>query len=102
MDTTEGARLLARMNALGISKAEFSEHAKIDRSTLDRVLRDDAKVTDRTRGKVESALADLEHELGMAESGTGVVSTIEFRGAKVTMQGEPADVAEAVRLMLAD
>lgn len=101
MTDTRGQRIQTRLDAIGISKSEFAERASIDRGTLDRVIADDEKVRERTWARVEKAIADLEDELGSAQSGRMVTSTVEFRGAKITMQGTPAEVAEAIRQVLA-
>lgn len=100
MEPTRGEALKARMDAIGISKREFAERAEIDRGTLDRVLADDPSVTTRTLGKVEQQLAALEDEMGMAESGHLVVSSVTVGDAVVTVRGSAADVAEAVRKIL--
>lgn len=99
-DETRGSNLAQRLTDIGISKMEFAARASIDRSTLDRALADDEKVSERTWTKVERTLLALEDELGMAEAGTLVTTTIEIRGAKVTVKGRPSDVAETVRQML--
>lgn len=99
---TKGSGSLDRINALGISKSEFAERAGLDRGTLNRALDDDPKVGARTWGKIESTLAALEDELGIAAAGGAVTSTIEFRGARITMSGTPDDVAAAIRQVLAN
>ena len=43
---------------------------------MDRALSDDPKVSARTWAKIENLLVALEDELGMAESGHLVVSTV--------------------------
>lgn len=100
MNTTRGAAIRERMDAIGISKREFAEQAGIDRGTLDRVLGDDEKVSPRTWRKVESRLAALEDEIGMAESGRMVTSTVTVGDAVVTVRGASEDVAAAVRKIL--
>lgn len=99
-DDIRGMNLAQRLTAVGISKSEFAERARVDRGTLDRALANDPKVSERTWTKIERGIAALEDELGMAESGNLVTTTIEVRGAKVTVKGRPADVAETVRQML--
>lgn len=99
---TAGSAAKKRMDALGITKIEFAERAGVDRGTLNRALADDPKVGPRTWGKIEATLANLEDELGMFESGAAVTSTIEYRGAKITMSGTPEEVAAAIRKVLAD
>lgn len=101
-DDTRGHRAETRLLKIGISKREFAERAGLDRGTLNRALANDEKVGDRTWSRIEGALDRLEDEIGMAESGQTVTSTIEFRGARITMAGSPADVAEAIRQVLSD
>jgi predicted transcriptional regulator len=48
VNTHSGAAVQARLDAIGITKLEFAERAKIDRGTLNRVLADDPTVTART------------------------------------------------------
>lgn len=100
-DEARGDDLAQRLAAVGISKSEFAERASIDRGTLDRAISDDPKVSARTWAKIERGLVALEDELGMAESGNLVTTTVEVRGAKVTVKGRPSDVAETIRQMLA-
>lgn len=100
MDDTRGQKVQARLDALGMSKLEFAERVGIDRSTLDRVLNDDEKVRERTWARVENSLSEMEEDLSSAQGGRMITSTIEFRGAKVTMQGSSAEVAEAIRRVL--
>lgn len=97
---TRGERLQTRLDAIGITKSEFAERANIDRGTLNRAIEDDPKVTDRTYGRIEHALAALEDEIGMAENGALVTSTIEYQGARITMEGAPSQVAAAIREVL--
>lgn len=97
---TRGTALAQRMNAVGISKSEFAARAKVDRGTVDRALEDDPTMQDRTWAKLDRAAEALEDELGMAESGNLVTTTIEVNGAHVTVKGSPADVAETVKRML--
>ena len=97
---TRGQSAASRMTALGITKSEFAQRAHLDRGTLDRALHDEPRVSERTWAKIEGSLDALEHELGMAESGHMVTSTVEYRGARITMQGTPADVAAALREIL--
>lgn len=97
---TRGTDLARRLTAVGISKSEFAERAKLDRGTIDRALSDDTKMQARTWAKVERAIEALEDELGMAESGVLVTTTVEVNGATVTVKGTPADVAETVKRIL--
>lgn len=99
-EETRGSNLSARLMAVGISKSEFSARSNIDRGTLDRALDDDPKMTSRTWAKIERGLVALEDELGMAESGRLVTTTVEVNGAQVTIKGSPAEVAETVKRML--
>lgn len=103
MTESRGSAIARRLEAVGISKAEFAaERASVDRGTLDRAIADDVKVSARTWSKIERALADLEEELSMAETGALVTSTIDYKGARVTVKGTPHDVAETVRHMLGE
>lgn len=102
MNNTQGERAKTRLLTIGISKSEFAERIELDRGTLNRALADDPKVSERTWARIESALDRIEDELGMAETGRMVTSTVEYRGAKITMQGTPAEVAEAIRRVLGD
>lgn len=97
---TRGTALAQRLNAVGISKSEFADRAKLDRGTIDRALADDPKMQTRTWAKVDRALDALEDELGMAEEGRLVTTTIEVNGTQVTVKGSPAEVAETVKRLL--
>lgn len=97
-----GAQISARLDAIGITKSEFAQRADIDRGTLNRAIDDDERVTNRTRGRIAQVLGELEEEIGMAEAGTVVTSTIEYRGARITMEGGPSEVAEAIRQVIGD
>ena len=99
---TRGDAIQARLDAIGITKIEFAQHANIDRGTLNRAIADDPMVTDRTYGRIEQALAALEDELSMSDGGGAVTSTIEYRGARITMAGTPEEVARAIREVLGD
>lgn len=93
--------LAQRLAAVGISKSEFAERAGVDRGTLGKALSNDDRVTVMTWTKIKRALIGLEDELGMAESGNLVTTTVEVNGAKVTVKGRPSEVAATVRQMLA-
>lgn len=97
---TRGTALSARLTAVGISKIEFAERASVDRGTLDRAIADDPKVSARTWAKIDRAIEALEDELGMAESGRLVTTTIQVNGATVTVKGTPEDVAKTVKSIL--
>lgn len=99
---SRGEAIQARLDAAGITKVEFAQHASIDRGTLSRAIADDEKVTDRTYSRIERALAALEHELSMDADSGAVTSTIEYRGARITMAGSPEEVARAIREVLGD
>lgn len=100
METTRGELLQARLDAIGISHLEFSKRADSDRGTISRAVSNDPTVTERTWRKLEAAAQTLEEVLGMAEGGNLVTSTIEYRGAKITLQASPAATAETVRRMM--
>lgn len=100
METTRGAGTRARIDAIGISKREFADRADLDRGTLDRALSDDPKVSARTWAKIENLLVALEDELGMAESGHLVVSTVTIGDTAVTIRGTSQDVADTLRQIL--
>lgn len=97
---SRGQRIDERMTALGITKSELAARAEVDRGTLDRALSDSPKMSERTWSKIERALDHAEDEVGMAESGRLVTTTIEFNGARITVEGAPADVAETARQIL--
>ena len=99
---SRGEAIQARLDAAGITKVEFAQHASIDRGTLNRAIADDEKVTDRTYSRIERALSALEHELSMDADSGAVTSTIEYRGARITMAGSPEEVARAIREVLGD
>lgn len=90
------------MTAIGIPKREFATRARVDRGTLDRALADDEKISPTTWGKIESTLAHLEEELGMANSGNLVTTTIKIGDAQITVKGAPDEVAATVRGILSD
>lgn len=100
-DDTRGLNLAQRLTDVGISKKEFAERISVDRGTLDRAIDDDPKVTTRTWAKIERGIVALEDELGMAEAGNLVTTTVEVNGATVTVKGKAAEVAETVRRILA-
>ena len=100
-EPTRGERIAERLTAIGISKVEFAERAGLDRGTVTRAADDDPTVRPTTYSKIERALSELEDEIGMAESGRTVTSTIEYRGARITMAGTPDEVARAIREVLA-
>ena len=100
-ETSPALSISARIEAIGIPKKQFASRAGVDRGTLDRVLAGDGSVQGRTVAKIERALTDLEDEIGMAESGRLVTTTVEVNGATVTVKGTPEDVAETVRRFLA-
>lgn len=89
-----------RLDAVGISHAEFAARAGLDRGTVKRFLEGDERIRHRTISRIQHALEELEDELGMGESSAPVTSTVEFMGARITMEGSPADVARAVREIL--
>lgn len=100
MTETRGANLQARLDALGIPKSDFAVRSDIDRGTVSRAIADDPTVSDRTWGKIESTLTSLEYELSMTDAGRGMVATVEYNGAKITMKGTPDEVAEAAKKIL--
>lgn len=97
-----GSAIERRLDAMGVGRRDFAEHAGIDRTTLYRALSDDKfeNVGERTWVKIESALDALEDELGMAATGKVVTTTIEYGGARITVHGPPEEAAETVRLIL--
>lgn len=100
MSDTWGQAIRRRITAVGITDKEFASRAGIDRSTVKRATDDDPKLNGVTKSKIERALDDLEDEIGMAESGRMVTSTVIYEGARFTFQGTPEDVAVAIRKML--
>jgi transcriptional regulator with XRE-family HTH domain len=93
------------MRRLGISQVELAKVAGLDRGALRRALDDSPSTTGRTLGKIDRALDDLEHELGIddSERGERVTSTITLpTGERITFSGDPAGVAEAATRFLAE
>lgn len=97
---TWGQETRRRILAIGIPDTEFAKRAGVERGTLKRATDDDPKTSERTRAKIERALTELEDEVGMAESGQLVTSTVVYKGARITMQGTPDDVATSIRQIL--
>ena len=99
---TWGQAVRRRVTAIGIADRDFAARAGVDRGTVARATNDDPKISERTRSKIDRALEALEDELGMAESGGMVTSTVVYKGARFTMQGSPDDVARAIRKVLGE
>lgn len=99
---TWGQAVRRRILAIGIDDKEFAARAELDRGTVKRATDDHPSTSERTKAKIERALEKLEEEIGMAESGSLVTSTVVYKGARITMQGSPEDVAAAIRDVLGD
>lgn len=103
----------ARIAQIGIPKQELAQRAGVDRGTLGRALKADPRITDRTWVRIERVLGQLEDEIGLSAparliseitaSGESVVqSVVEYHGARITLSGRAADVAEAIRRVLSE
>jgi transcriptional regulator with XRE-family HTH domain len=64
-DDSAGGRIRARRKRLGMTIGALADHAKVDRDTLSAWERGVTDPHTSTAGKVERALDELEHELGM-------------------------------------
>lgn len=104
MDDREvwGQAVRSRLLAIGIADTDFAARAGIDRGTVKRATEGDPKTSGRTRAKIERALAELEEEIGMAETGRLVTGTVIHKGARITMQGTPEDVARVIREVIGE
>lgn len=109
MQSEKAARTEQRIARIGIPKQDLAQRAGIDRGTLGRALKADPRISDRTWVRIERVLSQLEEEIGLsvqlADSSTAsgesvVVSTVEYGGATITLQGKAEAVAEAIRRVL--
>lgn len=97
MTENRGRRLRDRRIRMGISVRQLADEAGMDRGILAKVEAGDASVRDTTFGKVETALARLEHEMGMdVPEEPGSIEQMEFTvegdfGVKVTVKGPISD-----------
>jgi transcriptional regulator with XRE-family HTH domain len=60
-----GARIERRMRLIGISQRAFAEHAKISRVTVKKAVEGDEGVLERNLRRIETALDELEEEMGI-------------------------------------
>lgn len=107
-------RTAQRIADIGIPKQELATRAGVDRGTIGRLLKADSRISDRTWVKVERELGRLEEEIGLGavvhrssptasgETVDVVTSTVEYGGARITMQGRAEAVAEAIRKVLSE
>lgn len=60
-----GARIERRMRLIGISQRAFAEHTKISRVTIKKAVDGDEGVLERNLRRIETALDELEEEMGI-------------------------------------
>lgn len=91
-----GQQIEQTLAALGLTRRAFQRQTNIDRDTVERAIAGDASVRESTLKRIETALANLDEEMGSERDGMAGEAEIHVTagGREITVRGPVSDLRE--------